>query len=151
KWEDAKRVLDQRRGRVATGDPLPPRVDRVTYDEAAADLVRHYATTQTRTLADVRRRLVPLTAFFRGVRLVAIGPRLVTEYVAHRQAPRPPARAGGSLRPGVRNGTINRELSILGTLCRLAVDNGRALRVPKIPKLREADPRAGFVDPDRFA
>ena len=37
-WEAAKRLLDQRRGRIAAGESMLPRMDRILYDEAAADL-----------------------------------------------------------------------------------------------------------------
>jgi hypothetical protein len=33
KETEAKRILDERRGRVATGQPIIPRADRVRYEE----------------------------------------------------------------------------------------------------------------------
>lgn len=148
KWEDAKRVLDQRRGRVAAGEPLLPRVDRITYDEAVKDLRQHYQTTGERDLTDVEKRLAHLDPFFRGRRLAAIGPALITEYVAQRQAPTP--LEDGTVKPGAANGTVNRELAMLGKMFRLSVDNNKAVRIPRIRKLREADPRAGFVEATTF-
>jgi integrase len=145
----AARVLAQKVGRAAAGEPIPPRVDRITYDEAVADLRRDYKITGERDARDVEKRLAHLDPFFRGRRLVAIGPVLVTEYIERRQAPRPAAN-GADPKPGASNGTINRELAMLGKMFRLAVDNGKALRKPKIPKLEEAAPRKGFVDRDRF-
>jgi hypothetical protein len=50
KETEAKRILDGRRGRAATGQPMMPRADRVRYDEAAADLRQHYEATGTRGL-----------------------------------------------------------------------------------------------------
>lgn len=149
KKSEAKLVLARKVGRIAAGEPIPPRVDRITYDEAVKDLRQHYQTTGERDMRDVEKRLAHLDPFFRGRRLVSIGPALVTEYVAARQAPRP-AVNGDAAKPGASNGTINRELSMLGKLFRLAVDNGKALRVPKIRKLKEADPRAGFVERNQF-
>jgi integrase len=52
---------------------------------------------------------------------------------------------------GASNGTINRELAVLGRMLRLAVEHGTLARVPKIRKLTEAAPRAGFVEPAQFA
>ncbi|MBI2015315.1 MAG: tyrosine-type recombinase/integrase [Candidatus Rokubacteria bacterium] len=149
KKSDAKLVLARKVGRIAAGEPIPPRVDRITYDEAVADLRRHYAATGERDMKDVEKRLAHLDPFFRGRRLVNIGPALVTEYVAARQAPRL-APDGSVAKAGAANGTINREVSVLGKLFRLAVEFNKALRVPKLRKLREADPRAGFVERDRF-
>src|SRR5262245_35824168 len=40
--EAAKRLLKDREGRAARGEVLLPRVDRVTYDEARADLIKFY-------------------------------------------------------------------------------------------------------------
>ena len=42
---EARRFLKLREGAVATGAPIPPRVDRTRYDELAADLRTHYETT----------------------------------------------------------------------------------------------------------
>src|SRR5262252_225770 len=49
---EAKRVLKEREGRVATGQPILPRVDRIRYDEVRDDLVQHYKTTEDRDLAE---------------------------------------------------------------------------------------------------
>jgi hypothetical protein len=39
--EEAKRELKKREGAAATGQPILPRVDRIRYDEVAADLRTH--------------------------------------------------------------------------------------------------------------
>jgi hypothetical protein len=54
-------------------------------------------------------------------------------------------------KPGAANGTLNRELAILSRMLRLAYENGKLLRVPVIRKLKEADPRSGFFEPEQFA
>src|SRR5262249_61963234 len=64
KETQAKKILDERRGRVATGQPILPRADRVRYDEAAADLRQHYEATGTRGLVEADCRIALLTAFF---------------------------------------------------------------------------------------
>ena len=64
--ETAKRILDDRRGRVARGEILLPRVDRVTYDEGRADLLAYYETHGTRDLAEAKARLTHLETFFTG-------------------------------------------------------------------------------------
>lgn len=70
------------------------------------------------------------------------------EYVAGRQAPRP--GPNGTTRPGAANGTINRELSVLIKMLRLAAEQNKLTRPPRIRKLKEAAPRAGFVELDTF-
>jgi integrase len=131
-------LLAQRVGRIAAGEVLPPRLNRVTYDEARADLVLHYETTGERDLVEVSKRLAHLDPFFTSRRLLAIKPPVITEYVATRQA------------EGAANGTINRELAVLGKLFRLAVENEKATAIPIIRKLTEAEPRKGFVEPATF-
>ena len=139
KEQVAKRFLKVREGAVATGQPILPRADRVRYDEAAAALRAHYTTTGSRNLVEAEKRLKHLDAFFRGRRLVTIGGAEATTYVAHRQT------------EAAANGTVNRELSMLTKMLRLAYEQGRLLRLPVIRKLREATPRAGFVEAEMFA
>jgi hypothetical protein len=51
---------------------------------------------------------------------------------------------------GKSNGTINRELSILGKMLRLAYEHGKLLRVPVIRLRKEAAPRKGFFERDQY-
>jgi integrase len=51
---------------------------------------------------------------------------------------------------GAANATINRETSVLRHAFNLMVKVERLSRVPHIPKLEEAPPRQGFVEPDEF-
>jgi integrase len=144
---EAATFLQTRLGRAAEGRPFPLRIDKIRYDDLAADLRLHYQTTGDRDLQDVEKRLRPLDAMFRGWRVVDLDKAAVTRYVAARQASttrrgRPPA-----------NGTINRELSLLGTMFRLAAEGTtpKVLHPPRITLLKEAAPRAGFFEPDQFA
>jgi integrase len=134
----AQSLLDTRRGQRASGAPVQPRLDRVTYAEAAAALRTHYEVTGSRDLAEVAPRLARLDAFFLGDRLVAVTTARGEGYAAKRQG------------QGASNGTINRELAVLGRMLRLAHEHDLLARVPKIRKLAEAAPRAGFVEPAQF-
>jgi integrase len=136
--EEAGRVLKVREGKVAGGQPILPRADQVKYDELAADLVMHYATTGTREAKEAGYRLAHLKAFFTGRRAVEIRQALVTQYVAQRQAEQ------------ASNGTINRELAVLVRMLNLADENDKLVRVPRIRKLDEAAPRQGFFEPEQF-
>jgi integrase len=51
---------------------------------------------------------------------------------------------------GFQNGSINRELAALKRMFRLAGQGDHLFRVPHIPMLKEADPRAGFFEADQF-
>jgi integrase len=136
--ETAQRLLDDRRGRIARGEVVLPRIDRVTFDEARQDLLDHYKAHQTRDMRGLEAILAHLTKFFAGKRLVAIKPDVVTRYVLQRQE------------AGAANGTIRNELDLLTRLLNVAVDNGKLERVPKIPKPAATPARAGFVTDVQF-
>jgi hypothetical protein len=54
--KEAERILAARIGRIVEGRPIPPRLDKITYDEVAGDLRRHYRTTGCRDLAEGEKR-----------------------------------------------------------------------------------------------
>ena len=72
KESEAKHILKQREGRVASGQPFLPRVDRILYDELAADLLAHYKTTGKRAIGEVEDRLDASRSFFKGRRACTI-------------------------------------------------------------------------------
>ncbi len=154
KKKAAKDFLDVHAGKVAEGQPLPVKLDRILFDELRADLSAHYqATGCVKHPADAERRLRHLDAAFRGWPVVNITPAAVTAYVVKRQGEKVPVRRGGKLVEGTRpvaSATINRELAALKRLLRLAARNGKLLRVPPITMLKESAPRAGFLDEPAF-
>ncbi len=135
---EARRFLKEREGRVAVGQPVLPRVERIRYEEVADDLRRHYETSGERELREADARLEPLKAFFAGRRVANINATDAERYVQARQA------------AGLTNGTINRELSMLTKMLRFAYECGKLLRLPVIHKLKEAPPRQGFFEPEQF-
>ncbi|HWV46255.1 MAG TPA: hypothetical protein VN039_09590 [Nitrospira sp.] len=139
KQKEAERFLKDREGRVAMGTPALPRIDRIRYDELADDLRRHYEVTNCRDLKEADVRLKPLKAFFSGRRASGIGGPDIERYVQVRQG------------AAVSNGAINRELSTLGRMLRLAYEHGKLQRVPMIHRLKEAAPRQGFFEREQFA
>ncbi|MBI4560554.1 MAG: site-specific integrase [Candidatus Rokubacteria bacterium] len=138
KETEARRILKDREGRVATGQPMLPRVDRIRYEEAAQDLRQHYEVTGQRNLEEAEYRLAHLDCFFASQRIAGIGPANATAYAQKRQTEE------------ASNGTINRELAILNRMLRLAYENGKLLRLPMIRQLEEAPPRAGFFEREQF-
>jgi integrase len=138
KETEARRILKEREGRVAIGQPILRRVDHISYEEAAQDLRQHYQTTGSRDLEEAEHRLGHLDAFFAGKRIVAISPADITAYVATRQGER------------ASNGTINRELAVLNKMLRLAYENNKLLRLPVVRKLKEKAPRQAFFEREQF-
>lgn len=138
KQKEAERFLKDREGRVAMGAPILPKVQRTTVDTLLADLKAHYQTTGQRTLREAETRLTPLIRFFTGRRAGAISGDTLTAYIQHRQA------------NGLSNGTINRELSVLGTAYKLGLEHGKVMRRPVIHLLKEAKPRQGFFEEHQF-
>jgi len=135
---EAERFLKLREGAVAKGAPIPPRLDRIPYEELAQDLRQHYVTTGTRNIKEAESRLAHLDGFFQGYRAVNINPTRITTYIAHRQE------------KGASNRTINIELALLRRMLRIAHENGKLLRVPRIRMLKEASPRKGFFERDQY-
>src|SRR5262245_5804977 len=138
KEQDAKRFLKLREGAVATGAPIPPRMERIQYDEAAKDLLQHYTASGERDVDEATGRLAHLTPFFTGRRVAAITTTEITRYVVKRQE------------EGAANGTINRELATLSRMLRLGYACGKVARLPVIRRLKEAAPRSGFFEEEQF-
>ena len=135
---EARRFLKAREGAVATGAPILPRADRIRFEEIAEDLRQHYASTGERGTEEAGYRLKHLEEFFRGRRVASIGASDIARYAVERQA------------AGASNGTINRELGVLGRMLRLAYEGGKLLRMPVMRKLKEAAPRQGFFERDQY-
>jgi integrase len=138
KETEARRVLKEREGKVATGQPILPRADRVQYGELVADLRRHYEATGTRDLEEFARRVKHLDRFFEGRRVAAIAQADIDAYVLKRQV------------EGVVGATIRRELSTLTRMLRLAYQNGKLFRLPLLLKPKEGPPREGFFEREQY-
>jgi integrase len=138
KETEARRFLKEREGRVATGQPILPRVDRIRYEELSDDLVRHYEATGRRNLREARIRLAHLARFFANRRVASLSTTDLTSYIVKRQSEK------------VANATINRELATLSRMFAVGYKAGKVLRPPVIERLREAPPRQGFFERDRF-
>src|SRR2546427_1945504 len=85
-----------------------------------------------------------LSCIFRGRRAASITPDLALRYITERQATK--THLGGL----TSNATINRELALLRRRLRLAARHGKVLRVLPFELLKEAPPRAGFFEADRY-
>lgn len=149
---DARRLLRLREGDIERGLPVSPKIGRLRFEDAADDVEADYKANGRKTLSDFQtRRRLHLEPYFGGRRMSSITTADVRAYIAYRQDQRiewgpPDARMS---RP-VSVGEINRELTALKRMFRLAVQSGKLLAVPHIPVMREHNVRTGFFERDQF-
>jgi integrase len=161
----AARMLRTREGDVEHGIPIMPKLDRVTFDDAAADVINDFKANGKRSLRVADRRIrLHLTPYFGGRRLAGITAPDVRAFVAKRQADaivvrqaRRVTQDDGTIvevpevtKP-VSAGEINRELQLLKRIFNLAMQSDKLARKPHIALLHEDNVRTGFLEPDQIA
>ena len=134
----ARKLLKKRLGEVGTGKFIGPDEEKVTFEALAADLVTDYETNHKRSISSARLSIKHLGAFFGADRALDITTDRVRTFIAHRQY------------EGVKNASINRELSALKRMFTLAMQAGKLSRKPYIPMLAENNARQGFLDHAEF-
>jgi integrase len=152
---EAKRLLRLREGDIERGVPVTPKVGRIRFEEAAADVVNDYRTNGKRSLDDVERRIEKhLKPSFGGRRMASITTADIRDYVARRQDTPlvfKPLKKGDPPRTRpVSNAEINRELTALKRMFNLAIQSGKLIQKPHIPMLKEHNVRVGFFERDQF-
>lgn len=150
------------------GGRVTPKIGRLRFEDAAADMLNDYRTNGKRSLDEVERRIrLHLEPWFGGRRLATITPVDVRAYIAKRQADTEIVRSAhdvkrkdGTVRhvpeqrrtiARVSNAEINRELTILKRIFSLSIEASKLLHKPHIPLLREDNTRTGFFEPEHFA
>jgi integrase len=135
----ARRILRSREGDVEHGIPVTPKMGRITFDDAADDLLNDYKVNGRKTVKDAQRRIeLHLAPVFRGKLLIGITTDKIRAYVVARQE------------AGAKAGTINRELAALKRMFTLAVKARKLHAKPDIPMLQENNVRRGFFEPAQF-
>ena len=135
----ALRILRTREGDVEHGVPINPKMGRVTFEDAAEDLLNDYRVNGRKTYAHAKRRIKKhLTPAFKGKLLIAITTADVRAFSAARLA------AGASA------AEINRELACLKRMFTLAIQAGKLSARPHVPMLRENNTRRGFFEREQF-
>src|SRR5579871_1211806 len=82
----ARRMLRAREGDVEHGIPITPRMGRVTFEEAAKDLLNDYTVNKKKTHDHAKRRIdLHLEPYFRGRRLANITTSDIRGFIAARQ------------------------------------------------------------------
>ena len=154
-WDKARGILRTKEAAIERGEPVGPRVGRVTFDEAATDLLNDYRANARSSLDEAERRIrLHLEPAFTGRRLANITAADVRRYIAERQKSTivvHKARDGQpEQRRPVSNGEINRELTTLKRIFTLAIHAGLLFHKPHIPMLREKNVRTGFFEAAQF-
>jgi integrase len=136
KHEEARDLLRDREGEISRGVPITARSTRLTFDDAAKDVVTDYTVNGKRSKSELQRRItLHLQPYFGGRRLSTITTADLRTFTAKR------------LEEKASPAEINRELAIVRRAFRLAVaDEKYHGRVPKTPMLQEHNTRTGFFD-----
>jgi integrase len=143
---EAVKLLQQRLDDVNKGRPTGPDVQKTTMGDMRQMVVDHFIANKRRSLKRLRGALRHLIGNDEGKggyfspteRALTITEDRITAYITHR------------LKEGAENGTINRELTALKRMFRLALRAKRVCAVPVIDMLAEATPRTGFFEPEVF-
>src|SRR5262249_37632763 len=135
---EARRLLNQRLGKIANGEPIMLRAERVRIGELLDDLITEYTVNRRRSLERARYSVAHLRGYFGEARAQSLDPTVVRDYIARRQA------------ADASNGTINRELAALKRALSLAVQARKILSRPHIPMLAENNARQGFFERDQL-
>ncbi len=160
----ARRMLRTREGDVERGIPIDPKVGRVTFHEAAKDMLNDYKANRKRTYVDAKRRIDKhLAPFFGNKRMSSITTSDIRGFIAKRMADTWLARPRRSVKR--RNGTwqelaeerrpvsvgeINRELTVLKRMFSLAIEAGKLHHKPHFAMLREDNVRVGFFEREQY-
>ena len=138
KHDQARDLLRLREGKIAAGGIVTPKMGRLRFADAVADLRANYEANKRRSLPNVERHIARLTVSFGGCRMAEI----TTADLERHQAAR--------LKAGASVATVNRELAAFRRMFRLAKRAGKLLDVPIVPMLKERNARKGFFEREQF-
>ena len=136
---EAEALLTEKEGNIQRGLPVSPRMNKVTFDEALADILADYKANGKKSIDTVERRSrLHLKPVFGGWRMSNISTSSIRAYTVKRQ------EAGAS------NGEVNRELAVLKRMFNLALQDGKLAFKPHVPMLREDNVRTGFFEREQY-
>ena len=139
-YNDAKRVLAEREGKISEGVPVNRDASRFSFDDAAQLVTDNYIARGRRTLVDVQRRIDNhLKPHFGGLLMTEITSDVIDAYVAARKTAE------------TTNSEINRQLGVLKRCFTLAMRARKVFTRPHIEMLKEPAPRTGFFEYAEFA
>ena len=135
--QEARNLLRVKMGQLEE-DRLVIGADRVTFEDLIAGVEADYITNDRKSLDKVKFRTRHLAESFAGSKATEIGRAEIKAFIARRK------------KENASNAEINRELDVLRRGFNLALEDEKLARAPKVPRLEESSPRAGFFEPDAF-
>lgn len=143
----AQEILKQRFAEIRSGTFVKgSEAESLRYENMRYLLFREYETKERKSLLTGKdgekyiHHINHVDDFFRGRLALSIDSHLIDAFVVQRR------------NDGAMNGTINRGLSLLRHMFRIAVKKKllRSDHVPEFTMLKESEPRKGFLEPEDF-
>ncbi len=140
----AERLLRKRLGEIEAGVFVGPAAERMRYEDLRTAFFADYRANGRKSLfkhkdgTEYICGVAELDEFFAGCRAVEITTDRIRAFIVKRQ------------QEGAPNASINRSLSALRRMFRLALEDGRLRGAPYFPMLKERNIRKGFLDHDQY-
>ena len=136
---DAKRLLKDREGDIVKGVAIAPRMGSRKFKELVEDVIIDYKINAKKSYKQTELRFrLHILPYLGHLKASLISTSTMQAYMAKRQE------------EDAANGTINRELTLIGRAFNLAKQSGKVGSIPYIPKLKENNVRKGFFEPEQF-
>lgn len=136
---DAVRLLNKRMGEMGRGKLIGPDAEKVTFENLATMLANDYKANSLRSLDRANDAIEHLRAIFGLDRALDITSDRIDHYIVSR-------RDMDKAKPA----TIHYELAILRRMFSLAIEKGKLIQKPHIPKIEVRNVRTGFFEESEF-
>lgn len=138
KKADAEKLLKRRLGESGIGSLLPSNVASTTFEDLKNLITSDYEKNERASAGQLKIVLARLSESFAGMKASDITSARISAHQVHQK------------REGYSNGTINRDMSALKRMFRLAKRDGAVQNVPHIDMLDEKNVRKGFFEPSEL-